>query len=130
MAKRRVEPLDASDFGPCSRGANSRRGWGEVVLDDRTEAVYYVHWTLGEVDRHGAHFDLTVGVWGDGTSSADRKAVSLEFRRTERGPEFMVIDATRREIASSKLVGRAHVFGMVDCIWLGDPRISEISGAA
>jgi hypothetical protein len=117
--------------------------WGEVVLDDRTEAVYYVHWTLGEVDRHGAHIDLIVGAWGDGTSSADRKAISLEFRRTERGPEFMVIDATRREIAASSLVGSAldrvqvigtplasQVFGMVDSIWVGDPRIGEISGAA
>jgi hypothetical protein len=28
-------------------------------------AAYFVYWTAGDVDSHGAHFDLIVGRWGE-----------------------------------------------------------------
>jgi len=104
------------------------------------EAVYYVQWTLRQVVRHGAHVDLVIGRWGDETSPEDRVGVSLEFRRTERGPEFMVIDASSREKyfggLAAHVLSRAEVMGtpmaqqafdIVDAIWEQDGRISEIT---
>jgi hypothetical protein len=106
-------------------------------------AAYFVHWTLGEVDRHGAHFDLIIGKWGSDADPADRRSISLQFRRTERGPGFMIVDSTARPVASSSLVGKSltrddvlgtslaqEVFELVDAVWLGDARISEIVGSA
>jgi hypothetical protein len=26
-------------------------------------AAYFVHWTLGQVPKHGAHIDLIIGEW-------------------------------------------------------------------
>jgi len=93
------------------------------------------------VAEHGAHFDLIFGLWGENTTRADRYAVSLEFRRTDRGPAFMVIDASQRPVAQSDLVDRAlrrdevmdtwiaaDAFELVDAIWLQDRRISEVTG--
>jgi hypothetical protein len=106
------------------------------------EAAYFVHWTLNRVAHHGAHFDLALGQWGDASSSQDRFAVSLEFRRTEQGPQFMVIDAATRPIAQGDVVGRTlrrdevigtplakQAFDIIDAIWLQDPRIEELRRA-
>lgn len=137
-----VEIADSSDFGPCDCcGANSRTVWGYLHRGDIAEAAYFVQWTLGQVDRHGVNFDLIVGKWGTGTSCHDRSAVSLEFRRTEKGPAFMVVDSSHRPVAASELVGKAlgrsqvigtplarAAFECVDAIWLHDERIAEIVG--
>lgn len=98
-------------------------------------AAYFVHWTLGKVADRGARLDLVLGRWGRDTTGADRYAVSLEYRRTDRGPAFMVVDATTNELAGRALrrdqvIGTAlasQVFGLVDAIWLHDRRISEVS---
>jgi hypothetical protein len=140
---RTVEPTGSNDSGPCSCcGENSRSVWGLIHHEDAGEAAYFVHWTLHHVDLDGAHFDLALGRWGEDSSSKDRFAVSLEFRRTEQGPQFMVIDATDRPIARGELVSRAlrrdevigtplakQVFDIIDAIWLQDQRIEEIRGA-
>jgi hypothetical protein len=112
-----------------------------VHRGNATEAVYYVQWTLGQVARHGAHINLIIGQWGDGAGPEKRVGVSLEFRWTERGPEFMVIDASsRKELfgdLAARLLSRGEVIGtplaqkafdIVDAIWLQDLRISEITG--
>jgi hypothetical protein len=141
--ERIIEPTGSNDFGPCSCcGDNSRSVWGFIHHGDTGEAAYFVHWTLRHVQLHGAHFDLALGRWGEDSSSNDRFAVSLEFRRTGQGPQFMVIDATDRPIAKGELVSRAlrreevigtplaqQVFDIVDAIWLQDQRIEEIRGA-
>ena len=102
-----IEPTGAKDFGPCSCcGDNSRTVWGLVHRGLSGEAAYFVQWTLGQIGRHGAHFDLVLGQWGDGTTREDRYAVSLEFRRTESGPAFMVIDADKRDIGRGDLASR------------------------
>ena len=136
----RVEPTQSKDLGPCPCCGNvTRRVWGYVHALGATEAAYFVEWVPGGVDHHGANFDLIIGPWGDGARSSDRVAVSLAFRRTPTGPEFMVIDAADREIGRSELVGSApgrdevlagplatRAFAIVDAVWLQDVRISEL----
>ena len=139
-----LEPTGSDDLGPCDCcGDHSRAVWGFLHRDGVTQAAYYVHWTRGQVDRHGAHFDLIIGRWGEGASERDRSAVSVEFRRTEEGPAFMVIDASDRSVAESDLVSRTMaradvigtpladaVFEMIDEIWKRDKRIVEVTEAA
>lgn len=141
MAALSVEISGSNDFGPCDCcGAKSRTVWGYLHRGESTEAGYFVQWTPGHVERHGANFDLIIGKWGDGTTASDRRAVSLEFRRTDEGSMFMVIDAANRPAGKSELVGRALsrgevidtplaqlAFEMVDAIWLQDSRIAEIT---
>src|SRR5258707_7334359 len=134
-----VEPTDAKDIGPCACCGNmTRRIWGFVHRGQATAAAYFVQWTPGAVERHGAHFDLIIGRWGDSARKSERVAASLAFQRTPSGSSFMVINASDREVARSDLVGRAlsrdevlggplakEAFEIVDAIWLHDPRISE-----
>ena len=142
MGEITLEPTGGRDFERCECcGQRSRTVWGFARRDGAAHASYFVHWTLEHVAEHGAHFDLIFGLWGDNTTRADRYAVSLEFRRTNEGPAFMVIDAAKRRVAQSELVGRAlqrkevvgtklavDVFELVDAIWLQDRRISEVTG--
>jgi hypothetical protein len=117
--------------------------WGFLRRGGRVEAAYFVEWTRGNVAGHGAHVDLIIGRWGEGAGRADRFAVSLEYRHTETGPWFMVINAGTRDVSRSELVGRAlsreavvgtplakQVFELVDAIWLGDDRIDEVRAGA
>ena len=138
-----VEPTGSRDLGPCPCCKNiTRRVWGIVHRGTATEAAYFVQWTVGGVLRHGAHVDLVLGRWGADATAADRFAVSLEYRRTPSAPEFMVIDATDRDVARH-LVSRAmtrnqviggpiaqQAFEIIDAIWLTDPRIGELADAA
>jgi hypothetical protein len=121
----------------------SRSVWGYLSDEQGAVAAYYVQWTLNRVAEHGAHFDFILGKWGEGTSATDRIAVSLEFHRAEKGPAFMVIDASSRPVSENTLVGRAlrrdevvgtalakTVFALTDVVWLQDDRIAEVRGAA
>ncbi len=142
MSERELEPTGEKDFGPCECcGRMSRSVWGALHEGDRTEAAYFVQWTRGGVPDHGAYFDFIIGKWGDQASAADRVAVSLEFRQTENGPEFMVIDSEGRSVSRSPLVHRGlsraevigtpmakRVFRMVDFVWAQEGRIAEITG--
>jgi hypothetical protein len=117
----------------------TRRVWGLVHRGDSTEAAYFVQWTPGSVDSHGANFDLIIGRWGEGSTPSKRMAVSLAFQRSAIGPGFAIIDATGRDFAESELVGKAlrqtevvntpigtQAFAIVDAIWLNDGRIAEL----
>ena len=119
----------------------SRSVWGYVHAGKDTHAAYFVHWTLNRVIEHGAHFDIIIGRWGDGTTAANRKAVSLEYRITENGPFLTVIDAHGRDHADGRLAKRAlrredvigkplakKVFAICDAIFLQDDRIAELHG--
>jgi hypothetical protein len=92
------------------------------------------------VRTQGAHFDLILGQWGDGASATRRWAVSLAFRQTAEGPQFMVVDAAGRPTADSDLVGSAlrreevlgtaiadQAFAVVDAVWLQDARLAELT---
>jgi hypothetical protein len=102
-----------------------------------TRAAYLVHWTRGHVLDEGAHFDFIVGKWGEPSEARDRVAISLVYHPHSG---FTVIDAADRPVAQSELAGRVlaradvigthladKVFAMVDRVWLGDPRIAEIT---
>jgi hypothetical protein len=86
-------------------------------------------------------FDLVLGRWGDGATAADRSLVTLDYRATEEGPAFMVIDAAGRPAAESGLVDRAlarsevvgqavaeEAFAVVDAVLVQDVRIAELLG--
>jgi len=65
MRELSIEPAESRDFGPCPCcGDMSRSVWGYVYSGDAAYAAYFVHWTLGQVSKHGAHIDLIVGRWG------------------------------------------------------------------
>jgi hypothetical protein len=131
------------ESGPCECCGNmSRTAWGYVSDESYSPvAAYYVHWTLGRPD-HGANFDLIVGAWGEGTTADDRVGVSLVYRLDQRS--FMVIDAASRPFSKDQtlfsrslrreeVVGTdfaARLYGMVNAVWLGDSRISDVRGDA
>jgi hypothetical protein len=93
------------------------------------------------VHDHGASFDLVIGKWGHGSTPEDRSIVALAYRIINGQPEFMVIDAAGRPIAKSgelskrplrrdEVIGTPlakEAFAMVDAIWIGDDRITELS---
>jgi hypothetical protein len=136
-----IEPDGNRDSGPCDCCGNAtRRVWGYIHQDDAPLAAYFVTWTVGRLD-HGAHFDLIIGKWGEASCADDRQAVSLEYRLTENGPAFTVIDAQARDVAMSELVGRAlrreevlkrpiavSAFAIADAVLLRDSRIDELLG--
>ena len=138
MEERSIELSGSQDFGPCDCcGTNSRTVWGYVYCDGDAEAVYYVHWSLGKVAEHGAHFDLIIWEWIEGKDDADRRTVALVY---QPGAGVMIIDAGDRKIAQEKLAGTAlsrdevigtplaqQAFDIFDAIWLQDGRIAEVS---
>jgi len=116
----------------------TQRVWGYVNQGETTVAAYFVEWTPGHAEQ-AAHFDLILGKWGSESTSRDRKAVSLAFRRLQSGPAFMVINAADRPIATSSLISEAlsreqvigkpiaeSVFAVCDAIFLKDDRIIEL----
>src|SRR5262245_4699269 len=138
-----VEPGNSHDAICDCCGRQSRTVTGFVYRGDAAAAAYFVQWTVGGVDSHGAHFDLIIGKWGEGATASERSAVALEFRRTEHGPAFRVIDASGRPAGRSDLIGCAltrdavlgtplakAAFDLVDAVWVQDSRIREIVDAA
>jgi hypothetical protein len=108
LARLRIEPGASHDHGPCPCcGDMSRAVNGYVYLNNAAYAAYFVHWTLGQVPKHGAHIDFVIGRWGDGTDASHRRAVSLEYRIGETGPSVMVIDAHSRIHADGTLAKHA-----------------------
>jgi len=136
-----IAPINTSDHRCSCCGEASRTAWGEVRHGDSAHAVYYVHWTIGRVSDHGANFDIILGRWGEGTTSAERYAVSLAYRLFDNGPQFMVIDSADRRVAKSDLVGKGlarvdvigspiatEVFAICDAILAEDARVAELWG--
>jgi hypothetical protein len=121
----------------------SRTVWGFLSDTEGPLAAYYLQWTLGRID-HGANIDFVVGQWGEGTSPQDRAVVSVQFRSTADGPQFMVIDSDRRPAAKvdtlacralrrDQVIGTplaAEVFAMLDAIWAQEGRIGELKLSA
>jgi hypothetical protein len=138
----RVEPTEATDFGPCECcGAATRRVWGFVHNPAGTRTSYFVQWAVGRVPDHGALFDLIIDEPGAGTTTADRLLVTLEYRLTDAGSEFMVVDSADRPAAKSELVTRAlarsdvigqavaeDAFAVVDAVLAQDVRVAELLG--
>ena len=121
----------------CGHRSQVISGWLED--EQGTLAAYLAHWTEGKPD-HGANFDFIVGQWGNAASPANRKAVSVFYRRSDNG--FIIIDAESRPFATrqalfSRALKRQDVFGtelaqeifqFLDAIWLQDSRIGDIRG--
>lgn len=114
--------------------------WGNLHAHDAMIGAYFVEWTPGHIDEHGANFDFVLGSWGDDTTPTDRLAISLLFRHVDGSAQFMIIDAETRPIAGGLLAQTAltrqavlasrwakTVFDAVDFIWENDPRIGEVT---
>jgi hypothetical protein len=104
-------------------------------------AAYFVQWAVGRVADHGALFDLVLGRWGAGATAADRVLVTLDYRITDTGPAFMVIDSAGRPADDPSMVGRAlsraevvgqpvaaESFTVADAVLAQDARIAEVLG--
>ena len=135
-----IEPASMKSSGRCACCGKSRRTvWGFVYRDGGPRACYFVEWTLG---RRGcsARFDVVVGEWFDGTTEADREAVSLEYRLLDTGPSFSVVDADGRpaaevgramkgaEIAGTPLA--AEVVSIAGAVLRVDDRVRELAARA
>ena len=132
-----IETSGEKSFGPCDCcGQMTQRVWGFVYEADAALAAYFVEWTPGH-EASSAIFDLIIGAWGDGTDNGGRKVVSLEFRRLESGPAYMVIDAKTRPTANSGVISEAlsrdgvlgtpvanEVYRVCDAIYLQEPRLA------
>jgi len=91
MGELTIEQVNSSDYGPCPCcGDMSRSVWGFVYDGDIPHAAYFVHWTLNQIENHGAHIDLIVGAWGNASTAEHRSATSLEYRIGDTGPAVMV----------------------------------------
>jgi hypothetical protein len=137
------EEMNVTDFGPCECcGDVSRCATGMVRRNGDPYALYQVHWTTQQIDRHGAEFYVVLGEFGDGTTAADKFAVALHYFVEPDRFGFMVVDANQTPIAEHPLVGRAlprecvidtplaqEVFDLLDAIWLQDRNISEVTGS-
>jgi hypothetical protein len=129
-----IQQINSSDYGPCPCcGDMSRSVWGLICENDITRGSYFVHWTLNQVEKHGAHIDLILGR----APAGPRSAISLEYRIGDTGPSVMVIDAHGRHHA--KIVERVlrredvigtplakEVFAICDAVLLLDERVAEI----
>ena len=131
-----VERLGESG-GHCDCcGNQSRSVWGLIHGAEGTIAAYWMNWTVGHLEDHGANLDLVIGAWGEKAQNDQRVAVSLLHRqRGEEGPALMIIDAADREPGHSNLAGsllaRSDVIGtplanlvfdLVDIIYEQDDR--------
>jgi hypothetical protein len=107
--------------------------------DETSFAAYFVQWTPGALETHGARFDFIVGRWGDGTSATDRAVASLEYG-TDASATLRVIDTpnwqdfsnlaavvlSRTDVLESRLAKRLHE--LLDAVWTQDDRIRELTG--
>jgi hypothetical protein len=131
-----IEPSKHKDH-PCKCcTSTSRTVWGFVYRDGDPHACYFVQWTIGRPD-HGAKFDVVVGSWAPESTEDDRKTVSMQFRRLQTGPSFVVVDATGpatevgRPMPRDEVVGKPvgdEVIAIADAILASDARIDELLG--
>jgi len=116
---------------------SSRSVWGWAEEGNSVIAAYMVHWTLGAVPKHGAHFDILLGDWSEGSGPAGRTAVALEYQLAENGPSFFVINAAGRNAAKlcAKALSREEVLGtptatrvfeVADAVLAQDNRVKEL----
>ena len=138
-----IDPIGISDSGPCPCCGSLTRAVAGYVREGRhVHAGYQVHWTLGQVERHGASFFILLGHWDAGAGPDDRYAVALRYRADVEARGFMVVDAAATALAPlhppvgstlprDEVVDTAlapEVFSLVDFVWLHDERIAEVTG--
>ena len=135
-----VEPAGESS-GQCDCCGNETRTiWGYLRSGEQPIACYYLQWTR-HMPQHFPNLDFLIGTWGDDAVN-DRKLVSWRFN--PMAPGFMAIDSADRPAAKSPLCAhpltRDEVIhdhglmelttGLIDAVWLGDPRVQEVKELA
>jgi hypothetical protein len=133
-----VTPWRQSE-GTCDCcGRTTKTVWGDLGIENKTVAIYYVSWTRGARD-HPANIDLIIGPWEEESNPSQRVLVSLLYKFEPNGGSFMVIDSEQRLHKKREICGRGmrrvevvgtaladQIFEYVDAIWLSDPRVSEV----
>lgn len=126
-------------FGICKCcGRKSKTIWGDLSDSEITQAVYFVQWIV-DAPEHLTNIDLVMGRWGEDAGPDNRILVSLLFQPGNDGGSFMIIDGEGRPADSRTLCKRAlrraeiigtpmasEVFGLVDALWLTEPRLDEV----
>jgi hypothetical protein len=139
-----IEPGNVVDYGPCECcGGMNRMVSGFVYRDGAPYAGYQVHWTVGQVAKHGAEFYVILGEWGEEVTAAGRVGVAVHYFIEAGEPGLMVVDAGETSIASNPLVGKAlmraevigtpladEVFEVLDAIAAQDKRVEEVRSAS
>jgi hypothetical protein len=139
-----IEHPNEKESGPCECcGCMSRLVTGFVRRHGEQYAAFQVHWTLGQLARHGASVYVILGRWGDDATAADRFAVAMRYRNDAETRGLMVVDADQTSIATNPLVGRTlrrdevigtplaeEVFELIDFLWLTDGRLAELASSS
>jgi hypothetical protein len=117
-----IEPDGAATHGACPDcGELTRSIWGYISNEAGARAVYFIRWTDGHLER-GAQIAVSLGAWGKGAKSTDRRCFGIECRMGTDRPGFMVVDASglpwsKEDFLGEKLSRRAAV---------GDPSLKEV----
>jgi hypothetical protein len=137
----RVE-LGGDSGGHCECCGNETRTiWGYVHSGDQAIASYFLQWTR-RMPQHLPNLDFLIRPLGQQQTSPDWQLVSWVFNPVGGG--FMAIDSAARPAAKSPLCNRALTrdevitngdlmeltTGLIDAVWLGDPRVQEVQALA
>ncbi|HSC88964.1 MAG TPA: hypothetical protein VLC09_16895 [Polyangiaceae bacterium] len=135
MAVLTIEPTKESELS-TDEGL-LRTVWGYVYSDDRAHAVYFVRWNDTSLDE--AVFVVSVGAWGDGSTSQDRQCTAALGRVHQGQLAFRWIDAGETSFADNDFLGvmrRAddlrespladEVSHVLDHLLTDDPRIRDL----
>lgn len=109
-------------------------GW--IKAGDACLAAYRVHWTLGQVPRHGATFYLVLGPAGE---ERIPRLVVLQFKLAGPRSGLAVVDADQashaggpedgRPLLRAEVIGTplaAEVFALVDVLFAEEERLREV----
>ncbi len=129
-----VEPDGERLFDPCACcGGMTRSVWGYVYEPQQPWAAYFVRWTVGAVEAHGAAWKLILPL------GETRGTVAIRYSVIGNEPQFMVVDAEEsdagvgttsdRALKRTDVIGHplaSRVFQIIDRIWLADLRLEEL----
>jgi len=131
-----LEPGDEADLGKCPDcNARARSVWGYVSREGKAHAAYYACWTESHLER-GVQVLVSIGRFGEGTSSSMRNMVGAECRMMNERPSFMIVDADKIELDDQDLFGKGlsredvmkstlkdQAFAVLDHLSFCDPRL-------
>jgi hypothetical protein len=130
----RIEPESPIENSRCDQCAGTNHLLhGYVYEADHPHGIYFVEWCDGDHPRRAAFLTLGLGAFGEGTTSAERVAFSVEWRTD--GMALTDEPARDRPDLLGSFVPRAqalamddiaHLWHVVDHILLDDPRLPPV----
>jgi len=133
-----VEPAGAKEHECDCCGNTSHTVWGYVSEAGAARAVYYTGWVEGHADRL-VSITIGLGLWGEGTTAADRRSFGIDVRSIDRTPQMMITDhpfvdepdllghlLPREEALVDPAIG--DLWDVADAIVTDDPRVVAAMG--